>query len=287
MWEETASGHRALEWGTALLQRARRSHPTAGLWEASDLQWWWREPRPSDDVAKTFWFDDDGPIAGALLTSFSAASWQADPVLVSGANGPDPAMVWQQALVQGARYAPAGFDVPVQDGDERFGAFVSALAAGDRDSTGWLDPARRPAVLTLPDGFVLTDRTQRQGTPHPLARRNGEGVEARLRECSRYDPWLDLSVETTDGTVAAYALHWFDPATGVGMTEPVRVEQEFQRRGLARAMLAEGLDRLARRGATRLKVSWESEAAGALYTGLGFRPTSTSTWYWIDPAHVI
>jgi len=65
----------------------------------------------------------------------------------------------------------------------------------------------------------------------------------------------------------------------VGLVEPVRVEDEFQRQGLARAMLSAGLDRLVSQGARRLKISYETDAAGGLYLGLGFRQTSTSTWY--------
>jgi ribosomal protein S18 acetylase RimI-like enzyme len=66
--------------------------------------------------------------------------------------------------------------------------------------------------------------------------------------------------------------------------EPVRVEDEFQRRGLARAMLTAGIDRLVARGARRVKISYETEAAGALYRGVGFRPTSTATWYRVPPS---
>ncbi len=109
--------------------------------------------------------------------------------------------------------------------------------------------------------------------------RNGDAVEDRLRQCSLYDPALDLAVEAPDGAVAGYSLYWFDPVTRVGLLEPMRVNDEYQRRGLARAMLTAGLDRLAQRGATRLKVGYSTDIAGALYTGSGFRRTSTTTWY--------
>ncbi len=91
-----------------------------------------------------------------------------------------------------------------------------------------------------------------------MRRRSGEGVEARLRQCSLYDPALDLAVEAADGEGAGYALFWFDPVTEVGLVEPMRVEDAYQRRGLARAMLTAGLDRLGKRGARRLKVGYGS-----------------------------
>ena len=53
----------------------------------------------------------------------------------------------------------------------------------------------------------------------------------------------------------------------------------YQRRGLARAMLTEGLDRLAKRGARRLKVGYATDVARGLYVGAGFRVTSTDRSY--------
>ena len=89
-----------------------------------------------------------------------------------------------------------------------------------------------------------------------------------------YDPALDLAVEDANGTAAGYALFWFDPTTFVGLLEPMRVEDEYQRRGLARMLLTNGLDRLARHGARRLKVGFETDAARNLYVGAGFVQTS-------------
>ncbi len=112
-----------------------------------------------------------------------------------------------------------------------------------------------------------------------MRRRSGDGVEARLRQCSLYDPRLDLAVEAADGQVAGYALFWLDPVTEVGLVEPMRVEDAYQRRGLARAMLTEGLDRLAQQGARRLKVGYNTAVARGLYDGAGFQVTSTSSSY--------
>ena len=144
--------------------------------------------------------------------------------------------------------------------------------------------ADRPEVSALPEDFVLVDRTQRRDAPHPLRQRNGDRVQERLDQSPLYDPALDLAVECRDGQVAGYSVYWFDPTTRVGLVEPVRVEDEFQRRGLAKAMLSAGLDRLVTRGARRLKISYETDAAGALYQGLGFQRTSTATWYRASPA---
>ena len=139
--------------------------------------------------------------------------------------------------------------------------------------TTWMDADRRPPATHI-EGFRLLDRMARADRPHPMVPRNGRLVEARLRQCSLYDPSLDLAVEDRDGRVAGYALFWFDPKTSVGLLEPMRVEDEYQRRGLARMLLTNGLERLARKGARSLKVGFETDAARSLYLGAGFVQTS-------------
>ncbi|CAN5900669.1 hypothetical protein BH23ACT5_BH23ACT5_12070 [soil metagenome] len=279
--EVRAAGLEALMLATELLQRARRADPQAGLGEAADVQWWWRRPRRSDEVEKLFWIDDEGPVAGVLLTSWTDDAWQRDPVVVPSVSGTEPGVVWRRAIEHGVRHTANGFDVPVSDDDRTFTELAqsSGLTAGHQDSTAWMDAADRPAVLALPEGFVLIDRTQRRDSPHPLRHRNGDSVAQRLDQCPLYDPALDLAVETADRRDAGQSLYWFDPATKVGLVEPVRVEDEFQRRGLARAMLSAGIDRLVTRGAQRVKIAYETDAAAALYQGVGFRQTSTATWY--------
>jgi len=150
-------------------------------------------------------------------------------------------------------------------------------SAGDHSGTTWMDATNRPPVRAPADGFRIVDRASRASRPHPMVARNGEDVAARLEMCSLYDPTLDLAVETASGEPVGYALYWFDPVTRVGLLEPMRVEDAFQRRGLARALLTEGLDRLAARGADRLKVGFATDAARSLYTGAGFVVTEMAS----------
>jgi hypothetical protein len=32
------------------------------MWEAADVQWWWRRPRATDELALPVWFDEFGPV---------------------------------------------------------------------------------------------------------------------------------------------------------------------------------------------------------------------------------
>ena len=281
MSEIAASGREALRLATALLQRARRADPLACRWEAADVQWWSRRARLSDDIEQVFWSDVHGPVAAVYLTSWGEDSWQCDALTVPGVMTPGIDVVWARAVERISAHAAGDVQVPVQGDDVRLRdlAVASGLVAGEESSTAWMDAGERPETAPPAQGFVLTDRTLRAGTPHPMRHRNGDAVEERLRQCSLYDPELDLAVETADGETAGYSLYWFDPTTKVGLVEPVRVEDDYMRLGLARAMLTTGIDRLARRGARRLKIGYESEAAGALYQGVGFRWTSTDTCY--------
>jgi GNAT superfamily N-acetyltransferase len=276
-----AVGHDALLLTTELLHRVRQADPRSGLWEAADVQWWWRTARRSDGVERLFWFDDHGSVAGILLTSWTDDRWQCDPIIVAGVPAPEPNVVWVQALQEIGAHAMGRIEVTVRDDDLAFKELVegSGLVAGERTTTAWMSPAGRPRVQSPAEGFALVDRTQRRGTPHPMRQRNGDAVEERLAQCPLYRPELDLAVEAADGRIAGYSLYWFDPVTKVGLVEPVRVEDEYQRRGLARAMLTAGIDRLAMKGAEQVKISYRTEAAAAVYQSVGFEPSSTDTSY--------
>lgn len=285
--EVQASGLEYLALATELLQRARLADAEAGVWEAADLQWWWRTPRRSDAIDQLFWIDDGGPVAGVVLTEWGRA-WGCDPILVPGVSAVSLASVWARAVETIDALGLEGVEVLARDDDFELlrlladGGFV---ADDDRSGITWMNAEHRPDVAALPEGFVLVDRAQEASRPHPMRRRSGDGVEVRLRQCSLYDPELDLAVEAADGQFAGYALFWFDPVTEVGLVEPMRVEDAYQRRGLARAMLTAGLDRLAKRGARRLKVGYATDVAHGLYVGAGFAVTCTSRSYrWRRPA---
>lgn len=95
----------------------------------------------------------------------------------------------------------------------------------------------------------------------------------RARELPTYDPSLDLVAVAPNGEIAAYTILWFDAENRVALFEPVGCHPDYQRRGLGRAVLYEGLRRLYERGATRAHVAaWRDDSAGALlYRAAGFQ----------------
>lgn len=271
---ERLGGVERLEATTAVLQRARRADPLAGMWEAADVQWWWRRPRDTDALALPVWTDDEGPVAAVGLSEWGD-TWQVDAHVVPGTVAVDE--VWTATLSAAAEHHDGPLQLIVPDGTE-----VLALAerdgfVADADDRGggttWMAAADRPPVGAL-DGFTVVNRMAHPGEPHWLAARNGDAVEERLAQTSLYDPTLDLAVLDAEGTVAGYALFWSDPATRVGLLEPMRVLDAYQRRGLTRLLITHGCDRLAAAGAEQLKVGFSAEDARALYTGSGYVQTS-------------
>ena len=81
---------------------------------------------------------------------------------------------------------------------------------------------------------------------------------------------LDLVAVAPDGELAAFCTLWFDDVTRTAAFEPVGTHPAHQRRGLGRSLMAEGLRRVQRLGATLCTVGSYSEAAGALYAAVGF-----------------
>jgi len=85
--------------------------------------------------------------------------------------------------------------------------------------------------------------------------------------------WPDRVLRISAIDAATGELITFDSNTGVGLVEPMRVEDAHSGRGVAGALLRAGLEGLAARGCTRLKVSHavDNPPARRLYHGAGFR----------------
>ena len=96
-----------------------------------------------------------------------------------------------------------------------------------------------------------------------------------------YDHELDVVAVTADGCFAAFAMCWLDATRQVGLFEPVGTDPAFRRRGLAKAVLYEGLHRLQQRGAKRATLSTGIDDSGPiqLYQSVGFAAHSTVYLY--------
>ncbi len=93
------------------------------------------------------------------------------------------------------------------------------------------------------------------------------------RRMPTYRQALDLVAVAPDGTFAAFCIVWWDSVNKLGVFEPVGCHSEHRRRGLASAVMTEGLRRLYDLGARTAQVTTGCSNAGAaaLYEALGFR----------------
>jgi GNAT superfamily N-acetyltransferase len=271
---------------TALLQRVRSVHPTKGLFEAADLQWWWRTPRSTDDLGQLFWLDHlDRPEAAVIATAWSDGIGLV-PIVMPDATADWVAHVVERGLAHAVECGFGDVDLEVDRADDVMREVLIGLGfAIDEDGAdgvsasvsvveAWLAADARPEISPLHESYRLSSRVDTMPRPHHMIQRSGPDVETRLGQTSLYRPEFDLLVLDSRDEVAAYGLFWFDAETATGLVEPMRTEDEHQRQGLARHLLSAGIDLLAEAGAERIKICYEPDnpASSALYLGVGFEP---------------
>lgn len=277
MRERHLVGVHYLEAATALLQRVRSAHPTAGLFEAADLQWWWRTPRSTDNLPQLFWFDYLGRPEAAVIATDWGDRIGLDPFVMPDATPDWVAHVMERGL---AHAGESGFEAVVLEVDSADDVLRDVLVdhgftiEGDGMAETWLAADARPEISPLHEDYRLSSRLDTMPRPHHMIPRSGPDVETRLRQTSLYRPDLDLVVLDSQDSVAAYGLFWHDPVSATGLIEPMRTEDDHQQRGLARHILTAGIDLLATAGAERLKICYhlDNPASKSLYLSVGFEP---------------
>jgi ribosomal protein S18 acetylase RimI-like enzyme len=113
-----------------------------------------------------------------------------------------------------------------------------------------------------------------------------------MMRTSEYDPTLDLVVIAPNGRLAAYTMGSTSAAqnarTGhkIGYTDPVAAHPDFQRLGLARALLLTALYMLKQRGMETAKLGTASDNLAMQKTAesAGFRLESKTLWFRRPPA---
>lgn len=261
---------------TALLRAA--ADPLRSLYEPGDLAWWSACDAEVARVEASAWYDARGRPAACLVLADEGASLAADLFRAPGLGRSAEADVLTPACGALAAAATA-HGKPVEilaHPDDRVLGAALRTAGFVRDPSGDIVQTLRaatpePGPPVLPAGLAWADAAGGRG-PFPRAARRAARIAADLATVPGYDPGLDLAVLAADGAVAAHALGWYDAERRIGLFEPVRTEDAFQRRGLARALLAEGLRRMAARGATWVKVGHRADnaPAAALYADAGF-----------------
>ena len=94
----------------------------------------------------------------------------------------------------------------------------------------------------------------------------------RMKLAPDYRPELDLSVVDLSGEVVSFCTLWYDGENQHGILEPVGTIPAARKQGLARAVITEGLHRIAAYGAKSAYVGSTME----FYKRLGFEAVCTS-----------
>lgn len=91
-----------------------------------------------------------------------------------------------------------------------------------------------------------------------------------VQRCPLYRRDLDMVAVAPDGDIASFCTIWYDDFTLTAYYEPVATPPEYQRKGLARACMMEGLRRLQKLGCVLAFINSEEPAAQKFYHTIGF-----------------
>lgn len=190
--------------------------------------------------------------------------------------------------------APCDRMVTPQDADREMLARLPAYGyTADADAGGdagdWHQFNRRPLSNlrkpALPPGFQF--RTARHVGPAAATRAHldawhpssfPETGMAGVQGTWPYRDDLHVLVAAPDGTLAATAIIWIDPVSRTAEFEPVGTHPAYRRKGLATALMWDGMHRARSAGAETMLVACVGApahpAARDLYDGVGFEPIS-------------
>jgi mycothiol synthase len=261
-----------------------------------DLEWWFALGGPDVDWSKRIriWEVDGDVVAWGWFKPPIEAEWFVSDALdeATRTRVGDELLLWHEQLT---REALARIPVATPpDGEpprlEKWAAdgwpeaaFLAARGWSPADLllTQYFQPLD-PGLDAprVPDGYTLRTLRGQDDIPNRVevhraafapSQLTVEKYEIAVRQ-EHYAFERDVVVEAPDGSFAAFALCWLDPASALGYFEPVGVHPDHQRRGLGRVVMRHGLRLLRAAGARDAMVfSLRANAASeALYRSAGF-----------------
>jgi len=270
-----------------LLSEGRRANHGTYYIHRGDLQWWLFY---TDVPAETWqsqirlWIEGDRLIGWTLLSLDEDAF---DVYAIPGLRG-DPKecemLAWavdemsMRGQIQSV-WVAAEDEVRVRWLEENgFAVAENHFVHFRRSLSGSLDGP------TLPEGFSLrSSRGAEDAQLRSVASHAAFGSKKpfeeywprtlRFMQSPVYVPEHEIFVMAPDGQVAAYCIIWTDEISKVGHFEPVGTHPDFQRKGLGKSLLFEGLRRLKQEGMTEADVctNYDNPAAIRLYESVGFQ----------------
>ena len=198
------------------------------------------------------WFDDSCPIAWAYVDKFNNLLWELDHQY-AGQLGSE-IVGWGQECIRRHRSPKrtGALDASCRENYTERIAFLKHHGFSQLEITTVTMIRPLSEVIPepeLPPGFVIRPIAGRQEAEAVAAmHRAAFGTEYMTTEnrliimsTSGYDPSLDLVIIAPDGSIAANCICSENPQEKIGYTDPVSTHPQFQRMGLARAILLRGL----------------------------------------------
>jgi ribosomal protein S18 acetylase RimI-like enzyme len=252
-----------------------------------DLDWWAKEDTSAEDLLRVqIWFDGERPIGWV---------WPKDDQADMVHNPAYPAIEREQVAWYMAQPLAEGGEKKLfcyrQDTARAELMAAHGLVRSDPDLTHRARMlADLPPVPALPAGYTLRHlRGPEEVAARVEAHRSAfapskmtAAKHLRVMAAPTYRQELDLLVAAPDGSVAAFALTWYDAHNRVGSFEPVGCHSDHQRKGLTRALLLHGMHTVAALGGRGMGVFSESDTAlpaPKLYDAVGLTVVDVlDTW---------
>lgn len=272
------------------LQSAYKCHSPASGCHPGDLNWWVYYGDADKDLSQyiTLWEDDAGALVAWAFCTYEARSAEVSvQPRLRGTPDEIAILTWvETALTETRQAEPDQTSVTIFADDDEAARMAHLSARGFTGQDKFVlfaqdirAPIPPPA---LPENFRFLDRMDAayadlRADVHfhafsPQSKMTGERYR-HFMTAPRYDPALDVVVVAPDGRFAAYGMGWIDAESRVSIFEPVGTRPEFQRRGLGRAALREGMRRMQARGMETATVLASTSRPGniAFYQSAGFK----------------
>jgi mycothiol synthase len=238
------------------------------------------------------WFDDGQPIGWAYVDDFNNLRWEID--------GQYDELIGSEIVALGEsciRKTLANEETATLDAScrEDYAERISFLKRyGFHQTEGTSIAMTRDLSVSIPEpklpqGFVIRPiKGMEEAEAVASMHRAAFGSEYMTTEnrlvimnTEEYDLSLDLLVITPGGTVAAYCTCSVNEKEKTGMTDPVATHPQYQRMGLARALLIMGMKLLKERGmmSACLGTSGDNIAMQKTAEFAGFKVEYTTIWF--------
>ena len=263
------TGGRFLDRAIDLLVECRRLDPSGPYWHSGNIQWWFGDTHLDDPQNRRIWEDSQRRAIAIAILDPDPASGQLDyqihpQVRDTGLETEIRALALRRLRAH-ARLNPGSNAYVMQElvrDDELHRLRYLDSHGYSRGSWYHLMHTRtlseRIDAPEIPRGYTIRslqgeEEAERRALTHrdcfyPYTSMTTKKY-LRVMRTPGYDPQLDLMVVGPGTMFAGGCLCWYDDVNKVGLFEPVGIRPTHRRRGLAKALLCEGLRQLQARGA--------------------------------------